>query len=395
MKAYRIMMVAGEASGDTLAAELIQALNAEVVRRRLPVILQFGGAGGPRMAAVGARLKLDLTAHAVVGVWEVLKHYGKFRDFFYLLLREAQQWQPDVIVLVDYPGFNLRFARAIQAWSRSFGGPFHNWRPRLVYYVSPQVWAWHESRVRQIARDVDLMLAIFPFEKAWYAERVPQLPVVYVGHPLLDRHAAAKKTAQPCQAAPSALPRVLLLPGSRVRELKKHLPVMLEAARLIQDQVPSEFRLIAPNEDLAKLARSLVPTGLTLDLRVGGLGDALSNATVAIASSGTVTMECAFYRVPTVVLYKVARPTYWLGRRFIRVKHIAMPNLLAGEALYPEYIQDMAEPGNLAQAVIKLLQDPAGREAIQRRLDQVIESLGQPGASTRAARAILDQMNCG
>ncbi|SVC33507.1 uncharacterized protein METZ01_LOCUS286361, partial [marine metagenome] len=162
-------MIAGEASGDTLGAELIEATQAEPGGD----LIDFIGAGGPKMAAAGQHAELDLTQHAVVGIWEVLKNYGKFRQLFRQLLDLATRREPDAIVLIDYPGFNLRFAGAIRNYQTSGGGAFRDWQPKIICYVSPQLWAWREGRVHAIARDIDLMLSIFPFEKEWYAERVP------------------------------------------------------------------------------------------------------------------------------------------------------------------------------------------------------------------------------
>src|SRR5688572_5264773 len=207
------MLIAGEASGDTLGAELVKALRAEPGHEKS----QFFGAGGPKLTAAGAKLAFDLTAHAVVGIVEVLKNYGKFKSFFNQLLTLAIEKKPDYVILIDYPGFNLRFAKALKKEVRATGG---TWSPKVIFYVSPQIWAWHESRIHQIARDIDLMLAIFPFEKKWYAERKADFKVEFVGHPLLDRYALEKERLAALQKEPT----LLLLPGSRVREIKKHLP---------------------------------------------------------------------------------------------------------------------------------------------------------------------------
>lgn len=363
----KFMIIAGEASGDTLGAELVKAL------RRNPKCAraEFFGAGGPKLAAAGVELAFDLAAHAVVGIWEVLKNYGKFKGFFEQLLEVALERKPDVVILIDYPGFNLRFVKALRERSAGTG-----WRPKIVYYVSPQIWAWHESRVHQIARDVDLMLAIFPFEQQWYRERAPQFRVEFVGHPLIDRYADYKLDR------PSGN-ELLLLPGSRVRELKKHLPVMIDAA----NQLNQPTRMVVPSEDLAILAREIAPLK-GIEVQIGGLPEALQKSRVAIASSGTVTMECAYFRVPTVVLYKTSWSTHALGRRFIKVRYLAMPNLLAQEEIYPEYIQDHATGANLAAAASELMRDEKRRAAIRIKLDAVIASLGQTGASDRAARFV-------
>jgi lipid-A-disaccharide synthase len=370
------MIIAGEASGDTLGAELVKALQRSSA---VGAAAEFFGAGGPKLAAAGTELAFDLAAHAVVGIWEVLKNYSKFKGFFEHLLKLAIERKPDVVILIDYPGFNLRFVKALR--ERSVGS---SWRPKIVYYVSPQIWAWHESRVHQIARDVDLMLAIFPFEKAWYAERAPGFRVEFVGHPLVDRYVGQKF---------DALERaeVLLLPGSRVRELKKHLPVMIEAVNEMRVRFDQKFicRMVLPSETLRALASEVAPLD-GIDVQIGGLAEALSKARVAIASSGTVTMECAYFRVPTIVLYRTSWSTHALGRRFIKVRYLAMPNLLAEEEIYPEFIQDQATGPNLATAALELLRDEKRRVTIHEKLDRVIASLGEPGASDRAATFIAE-----
>jgi lipid-A-disaccharide synthase len=373
----KFMIIAGEASGDTLGAELVKAL------RRIPNCegAEFFGAGGPKLAAAEVELAFDLAAHAVVGIWEVLKNYGKFKGFFEHLLKLALERKPDAVILIDYPGFNLRFVKALRA--RSAGT---NWRPKIIYYVSPQIWAWHESRVHQIARDVDLMLAIFPFEKGWYRERVPGFRVEFVGHPLVDRYATHAFDSNPAK-------EVLLLPGSRVRELKKHLPVMVDAIREMRTSSQFVCRMVLPSDSLRELAKSLAPLD-GIEVQVGGLDAALKHARVAIASSGTVTMECAYFRVPTVVLYRTSWSTHALGRRFIKVKYLAMPNLLAGEQVYPEFIQDQATGANLAAAALELMRDEKRRATIRAKLDSVIGSLGEPGASDRAARYISELVTC-
>ena len=373
----KFMIIAGEASGDTLGAELVKAL------RRIPACerADFFGAGGPKLAAVGVNLAFDLAAHAVVGIWEVLKNYGKFKGFFEQLLKLALEQKPDAVILIDYPGFNLRFVKALR--ERSAGT---NWRPKIVYYVSPQIWAWHESRVFQIARDVDLMLAIFPFEKAWYRERVPDFRVEFVGHPLVDRYAAVSFDS-------AQRDEVLLLPGSRVRELKKHLPVMVEAVCEMRRSEKFVCRMVLPSESLRQLAATLAPLD-GIELQVGSLAEALNKARVAIASSGTVTMECAYFRVPTVVLYRTSWSTYALGRRFIKVKYLAMPNLLADESIFPEFIQDDATGSNLAAAALALMRDEQRRAVIKAKSDSVIASLGETGANDRAAKYVAELVTC-
>ncbi len=388
MNRRRCLLIAGEASGDTLAAELVLAMKAAGND------WEFLGAGGPRMAAAGVRLTVDLTRHAVVGIWEVVKHYPELRQLFRQLIELATTRLPDVIVLVDYPGFNLRYARAIQKIARSWRHrQFGNWHPKIVYYVSPQIWAWHASRVHQIARDVDLLLSIFPFEKAWYAPRAPRLRVEFVGHPLIDRHAkpapvgpAPEQSASATKAP--AQPLVLLLPGSRTRELNQHLPAIAAAVPQIEAACRVRWRLVLPSEKLAALAKTWLAALPQIEVRVGGLAESLGEAALAIASSGTVTMECAYFEVPTVVIYRVSWSTYRLGRWLVQVKYIAMPNLLADRAIYPELIQHDASPERIAKESITLLTDQPRRNEIHAALRQTIATLGEPGASHRAARII-------
>jgi len=387
-----ILMIAGEASGDTLGAELIDAI------RRQPGgdEIDFIGAGGPKMEAAALRPEFDLSEHAVVGIWEVLKNYFKFRRLFRHLFELATRREPDAIVLIDYPGFNLRFAKAIRRHNSQGDGAFREWQPKIVCYVSPQLWAWKEGRVHAIARNIDLMLSIFPFEKEWYAERVPAFAVEFVGHPLVDRFPLAKPDEKSMPLDPDLFteqPTVLLLPGSRRREIDKHLLVMLEAAVIFSEKIKTRLRMVLPSDEMLALARRHIPTGIEIDLQVGGLAKALGQASIAIASSGTVTMECAWFRVPTVVLYKTRPLTHALGRALLKVPHLAMPNLLAGEELFPEFIQSAANADNLAEASLRLLRDKAERTRILNGLDQVAAQLGEPGAATRAAQAVLGTLD--
>ena len=373
------MLIAGEPSGDLLAAELVTAL-----RQELSITPQFFGAGGAKMAGAGVELAFDMTEHAVVGIVEVLKHYGKFKRLFDQLVALAFERRPDVIVCVDFSGFNRRFARQIR-WELEVRRATHgNWKPKIVQYVSPQVWASRPARANAMARDFDLLLAIFPFEKAWYARRVPGMRVEFVGHPAMDRFNVERSTLNVERSTAS----VLLLPGSRVGELKRHLPVMLDALKIIHTAAPDiRARMVLPNESLRQLARGF-DCPPSLEIQVGNLQTALAEATVAIASTGTVTMECAYFGVPTIAMYKTSWSTYQIGKRIIQVKFLAMPNILADEALYPEFIQHDATPEKIGRAAVELLNNPARREIIREKLGTVVASLGGAGASRRAAQAI-------
>ncbi len=386
MSGRTFMLVAGEPSGDALAAELVGELRRALADE--PLAPRFFGAGGPRLAAAGAEVCVDLTRHAVTGLAEVLRHLGRFRRWLAELTTLARTRQPDVVVLVDFQAFNRRLARALRRRAGPPGDWFHNWRPRLVQYVSPQVWASRPGRARALARDLDLLLCLFPFEAEWYARHEPRLRVVAVGHPILDRHPPPQPAVRhAAETAPE--PEVLLLPGSRAGELRRHLPVMLAAARQITARRPARLGLVLAEETLRELARGLLAgAGVNVTIQVGGLIQALDRAAVALASTGTVTLECALRGVPTVALYRTAPLTYWVGRRLATVPYLAMPNLLAGGEIMPEFLQDAATPEHLARAALEFLTDPARRETYRRQWAEVQVKLGQPGASRRAAEAI-------
>ena len=381
------MLIAGEASGDLLAAELGKALNQSPEIRAMPFPPEFFGAGGPEMAEAGVDLAVNLTQYTVIGLSDSLKKYWQFKRIFDQLFQLALEREPDVIICVDFSGFNRRFAGAVRKHIRARQGTFFNWNPKIVQYVSPQVWASRPSRAHQLERDVDLLLSIFPFEKEWYARHAPGLRVEFVGHPIVDRYACRREELRAGRA--SGTPALLLLPGSRDSELKRHLPVMLAVAKRIQTQGPVFLRMVLPTDRLAELAKPKTTSLPRLDVRVGNLAESLAEATVAIASTGTVTVECAYFGVPTVAIYKAAWSDYLIARQIVRVKHLAMPNLLAGEEIFPEFIQHKATPDNIARAALELLNHPERRSAVKTRLAQITKSLGEPGASQRAARAIL------
>jgi lipid-A-disaccharide synthase len=386
VKPKTFMLIAGEASGDLLAAELVSALRGQLLDA------QFFGAGGAKMSTTGVELAFDLTQHSVIGISDVLKKYFTFRRLFKQLLALAIERKPDVVIGVDYGGFNLRFGRAIKKYVRD--NPFSKWNPKIVQFVSPQVWASRPGRADKLARDYDLLLSIFPFEKAWYARRVPQLRVEFVGHPMIGRFTNDDLRFTSGSAASASIvnreSQILLLPGSRKSELQRHLPVMLDAVKIIQEKIPAvKVKMVLPNLGLKKLADKLSALQSGVEIQIGELPWALAEADVAIASTGTVTMECAFFGVPTVTLYKTSWLTYQIARRIVTVKSLTMPNLLAGETVYPEFVQHDATPENLSCAALELLQDESRRQKIKAQLANIIASLGEPGAAGRAAEAVL------
>jgi len=358
----KLMFIVGEASADTHAAELIK-----VLRAKAPDVEIFG-AGGPKMKAAGMELLLDLTEHAVVGLVEVLRNYGKFRRIFWQLVAEAERRKPDAVVLVDFPGFNLRFAQQMKR--RGI---------KAIYYISPQLWAWHAGRAKQIERDVDLMLTIFPFEKAWYAEHAPRLRVEFVGHPFADR---LGETPDPDTRDPKL---IALLPGSREREVAKIWPIMAKVVEQMSGDV--EFVAAAVNEQMAAMINHP-----RVSVKVSIAHELMQRAALAITASGTATMECAFYGCPMIVVYKVNWLTYLVGRAVVTVNWLAMPNVIAGRGIVPEFIQHDAKPERIATVARELLSSNSTRELMRGDLAEVVASLGGVGASERAAEAILSEL---
>jgi lipid-A-disaccharide synthase len=251
-----------------------------------------------------------------------------------------------------------------------------------------------------MARDFDLVLSIFPFEKEWYAKRVPKLRVEFVGHPMMGRSQKSEVRGQKSDSAPM----VLLLPGSRLDEVRRHLPVMVEVARILKAEVQARCVMVLPNEELAAVAASMVQVKVFRELSepefdldkhpyikclVGNLSQTLTQADLAITKSGTITMECAAFGVPSVVFYKTSWPTYAIGKQIVSVKYIAMPNLLLGEEIFPEFIQEAATAENISRAALELLRDETRRRVVKAKLAKVIASLGGPGATERAAAAIM------
>ncbi len=268
------MLIAGEASGDLLAAELVSALLAASKQSGDGRAPQFFGAGGPKMADAGVDLAFDLTEHSVVGFTDVVKNYFKFRRLFNQLFALAIERKPDAVVGVDFGGFNLRFGHAIRQYTRE--NPFSKWNPKIVQFVSPQVWASRPGRAKLLEADYDLLLSIFPFEKDWYAQRTPKLRVEFVGHPMVGRFATADRRWKMEDGVKNA-PTILLLPGSRTSELKRHLPVMLDALELIQGKLPtSRARMVLPNPALKKLADKLSAPPPNVEIQVGNLPEFLA-----------------------------------------------------------------------------------------------------------------------
>ena len=386
------MMSAGEASGDLLAAEWVRSFRA--IAGPVPPI--FFGAGGANMAAAGVELSVDLTRHALIGI----PTYGQYRRLRHIrdaLIAEAVRRQPDLFIGVDFFGFNGSLAREIRAASSDATRPFHNWRPKIVQYVSPQVWASRPGRAQRMSQSHDLLLSILPFEKEWYRQQAPTLRVEFVGHPLVDRH-----RHRPIRQ--EAIPReIVLLPGSRKGELLRHLPLVLEAGERLKREFDVVPRLILPHSlDLGPFS-TLLSKYPGIELQRGGLSEALTRAALALACTGTVTLECAWHGVPTIAFYRTSKTTFEIGKRLVTVRYLAMPNLLAcgvgstdqpgSSPVVPELIQDDATPERLVAMASEWLKNQGVREQVGLRMRAVTETLGELGASDRAARTVLKLIN--
>lgn len=385
----KIFVIAGEASGDELAAELITELKRLFPKGSEPEIL---AAGGDQLAAAGAQILLNLPKHAVVGLIEPLKKLGFFRKTLNQLVEATINFNPDIIILVDYSGFNLRFSKKfLKSFDQNSAKNSSSIRPKLVYFISPQVWASRPKRANIIARDFDLLLSIFPFEKDWYKKNAPSLNVEFIGHPLVDRY----KSFHPEQrkTSPSLLsPKIVLLPGSRVGEIKNHWPVIRETIEKINKSgLVFEITLALPNKSLVSIIKEITPDfdDLKINTVVGNLPQCLSEADLAIASSGTVTMECAWFRIPTIVIYKTSWITYQIAKRIITVPYIAMPNILANKEIFPEFVQSDLTSENLLNAVQEFVSSHAKRKNVLDQLNLICESLGEPGPCKRAVNHII------
>ena len=366
-----IYFVAGEVSADNHGAALMRSL------RALDPELKFIGRGGPQMQQVaGTGFKNWIADAAVLGLWEVLRKYGFFREQFRQTLSEIQESKPDAVVFIDYPGFNLRLARALQRQPQ---------RHKTIYYISPQVWAWNRGRIKNMARFIDLVLCIFPFEVDLYS--ASGLRAVFVGHPMIERLETQKIDAHRDRNL------IGLFPGSRMREVRKIFPVMMEAARqLLQLNPGLRFQVAAASQELAREMNEQLVDRHAIEIDVGRAPIIMQHAFVGIVASGSATLEAAYFRMPLVLVYKVAWPTYLAARLVVNVDFLGMPNLLAAKEVVPEFIQHQAKPEAIVKAVGLLMDESPARDRMISDFDAVIEKLGGAGASERAARAILDEI---
>ena len=377
----KLFLIAGEASGDFQGAHLVRAL------KELDSQLKFRGLGGPLMRGQGVDLIYDLTKEAVLGLGDVLRKYFFFRSIFEKTLKEIQNFRPDAIILIDYPGFNLRLAKKIDK------------RFPIIYYISPQIWAWGKRRIHTIRRTVNHMVTFFKFESELYEKE--HVPVTWVGHPLVDLLRPSKSRLElrtewlPKTAGESKV--VALLPGSRETEVKRILPEMLKAAKRIHQRTLNVHFIISETDTLpSHLYESILmearPTYSIQSIRNRSF-DILSASDFAMVSSGTATLEAALASTPFVILYKTAWSTFFLGRRLIRIPYIGLVNVVAGRKIVPEFIQNEIRIETIAQEATYLLEHQDLREKMILDLKAVQSKLGEPGAVDRAAKTVIKLLN--
>jgi lipid-A-disaccharide synthase len=368
----KFYVIAGESSGDAHAAVLMSEMLA------MAPDIEFYGAGGPKMREVGGSHIFEWTQEAVLGFWDVLMKYPYFRTQFHRMYHEIIELQPSAVIFVDYPGFNLQLASHLHR---------KGFRGKKIYYISPQVWAWNRGRIPKMARFLDLMLCIFPFEKPLYEES--GLRTEFVGHPML---AHLEKRRINVTRDPKL---VGLLPGSREREVRRILPTMLAAASILRQRDPElHFEVSAASEKMTVLIEKLVVAsgwaGLPVSAR--NASDLMQRAAVGMVASGTATMEASYFRFPFVLIYKVSWLTFVPGRLLVRVQHLGMPNILAGRTMIPEFIQHQARPEAIADAVWQLYSDESARASMIRGMDEVILQLTEIEAGHRAAEVVLREV---
>ncbi|MDZ4788637.1 MAG: lipid-A-disaccharide synthase [Blastochloris sp.] len=375
---FMFYLVAGEASGDKHGAELLRELKVTYPEAN------FAGVGGRHLKAAGQDQLFDLAEHAVVGLTDVLLNFFKFKKMFNKVLQDLQEKKPEVLILIDFPGFNLRLLNKVKVALPN---------TKVVYYISPQVWAWKAGRAKKMAEQIDLLLVIFPFEKTWFSERYPKFNVQWIGHPILDRW-DVHRAQTPWEDLPK---RVMLLPGSRRKEISNHLPIFLKTVEDLSDYFNDfVYTILAADPEAEKLIRKIIvaneATNLNIEISSGYQLTHLSKAKLALVASGTATLECALAGVPMFVVYKTSPITYFIGRLLVKLEFLSMVNLIAGKKIVPEFLQGKANSEHLYQASKMFLESNEAAESMRRNLRDVVQELGQPGANKQAVIKISDYL---
>ncbi len=368
----KILISAGEASGDLYAAGLVQALAARHAG------LEFFGCAGPRMQAAGVRAVVDAAALSVVGLVEVVRHIPRIHGEYRKLLEAARRERPDLAILTDSPDFHLRVAPHLKA----LGIP-------VIYLVAPQVWAWRKGRLPKMRRCIDRLLCIFPFEPDFF--RAHGIDAVYIGHPLtrLVQPSASRAELRERYGIPPGTPVVALLPGSRKGEAERHLPVLVEAAKRIAERSRNTPRFILATPPVLRFRERNF--GSSIQVKEGQSWDVLACAELALAASGTVTIEASLLGTPMITFYRVNKLSWWMGRHLVDVPFYSMVNLVAGRQIVPELIQDRLTADRLAQEALLLLENDAAREAMRRDLAVVAQKLAGAENPMEVAASVVER----
>ncbi len=372
----KIFLIACEASGDSHTAHLVEEL------KKLAPHTEFRGLGGPRMAAAGVSLLQDMTNISALGLGDVIRQYLTYRKIFYGALNDVKRWQPDVIVLVDSPAFNLRFAKKLKNLKTAFP---------VVYYISPQIWAWGGRRIHTIKKTISKMLCILPFEISLYQKA--GVPCEFVGHPLLDqvKIAQSQKELRKKFELPKDKKIIGLLPGSRESEVKRILPIMLKTASCLQQEIPDLVFLLAQSPNIKNELFDWILESHPVKVRRfdQNFYEHIACMDFALVTSGTATLETALVGTPFFLLYKTSGSTYFLGKYLIRVPYLGIVNLLAEKKVVPEFIQQDAHPETIAHEAKVLLENQDISQEMKEEFLKVREKLGSQGASRKAAQAVL------
>jgi len=374
MKSKKILMVAGEVSGDLHGAHLMEAI------LRIDPKIQFFGVGGEHLERMGMKLLYHSQSLSVVGITEVLLKIGAILKALRGLKQSLDQERPDLIILIDFPDFNLRLAKIA-----------HRKGIPTLYYISPQVWAWRPKRVKLIAQWVRKMVVLFPFEVPFY--EAAGVDVEWVGHPLLDivKPTLSKEAAFQRFGLDPKRKTIALLPGSRMHEVKRLLPPLLASAQLLEKEIPDLQFVIPLASGIHQRLLSPWMGNILLPVKVveGWAYEVMNLAELLIVASGTATLEVAILGKPMVIVYKVSFFSYWIGRALIQVDHIGLVNLVAGKEIVPELIQKDVNPQRIAEEALRILRDPILRRRMSESMAGVRESLGEPGAAQRAAAIVM------
>lgn len=370
-----VAIIAGEASGDQHGAKLVKAM-----QQKSPA-LSFMGIGGPELRQAGVRILVDASELTVVGITEVFSRLPGILRAMRTFKKALKIHQPDILILIDFPDFNLRIAAA----AKKLGIP-------VLYYISPQIWAWRQSRVKRIKRLVDHMAVILPFEQQFYAEN--DVPATFVGHPLLDTPLPPAEIA--LLVGDEGQPTIGLVPGSRENEIARHLPVMLDAADILKDRLKHATFIIsqARSVDRQQLAAIVAghPCRINMEIISDGIETVFERSDVLVAASGTVTLQAAIHGAPMVIIYKVSPISFMLGRALVRVPFIGLANLVAGRKLVPEYVQNDANAENIASALQDMLSDRDQLAALKKQLVDLRDVMGGAGASERVAELAIGML---